>query len=105
MPIPHPSVSFSTAIEHILPAVIKAVANQLFGAILDVRSAKNRSELPLAVPQSRLSGEQLHHFPHRHSRRESVRIHDHVRVDSRGGEGEILLSGDQPDDSFLSMAR
>ena len=81
------------------------MTNQFLRTILDVRASKNRSEFPLAVPQSRLSCEQLHHLPDRHSRRESVRIHDHVRVDSRGREGEILLPSDQTDDSFLSMAR
>lgn len=52
-----------------------------------------------------LSSHELDHLAHRHSRRETVGVHDEVGTDAGVGEGHVLLGDDDSADTLLPVPR
>mmetsp|Transcript_18982 Transcript_18982/g.33951 ORF Transcript_18982/g.33951 Transcript_18982/m.33951 type:complete len:206 (-) Transcript_18982:862-1479(-) len=90
--------------EVVFSRVAEAMFHENFGLLERVVPLKRSAILELTFHEASLSGEKLDHLADRHSRRESVRVHDDVRSHPEVVERHVLLRNEDSNHTFLSVA-
>ncbi|GBE63070.1 hypothetical protein BOVATA_045630 [Babesia ovata] len=95
--------SGDSGVQNLFAGRVETLAQQTaFNAWQRIR-LKRRAVFENAVQHSCLGGDELEHLAHRHTGRETVRVHDKIGHPAMFAERQVLLAFDQTDNTFLPV--